>query len=86
MYNKKVLKTLLRLTAATHYLFERFIAKKVCTARSRTNHNTVPLTNWNKYFYIDKSAIKVVINNSSEKSKKKKKKKKKKKRRRRRWY
>ena len=47
--------------------FERFIAKKVCTAWSRTSYNTVPLTNLNKYLYNGKSEITVNINNSSEK-------------------
>ena len=45
----------------------RFIAKKLCTACSRTNNKIVPLTNLNKYLYNDKSGIKVNINNTSEK-------------------
>jgi hypothetical protein len=46
---------------------ERFIAKKVCTACSRTNNKIAPLNILNKYLYNGKSEIKVNINNSSEK-------------------
>jgi hypothetical protein len=35
--------------------FLRFIAKKVCTAFSRTSYKTIPLINLNKYLYNDKS-------------------------------
>jgi hypothetical protein len=45
----------------------RFIAKKLCTACSRTNNKIVPLTNLNKYLYNGKSGIKVNVNNTSEK-------------------
>ena len=31
--------------------FERFIANKVCTERSRTNYKIVPLTNLEKNIY-----------------------------------
>jgi hypothetical protein len=41
----------------TRYFFERLIAKKVCTAFSRTSYKIVPLTNLNKYLYNDKSEI-----------------------------
>jgi hypothetical protein len=52
--------------------FERFIAKKVCTACSSTSYKIVPLTNLNKYLYNDNSEIKVnIYYNSSEKLKKK---------------
>jgi len=54
----------------TYNLFERFIAKKVCTACSRTNNKIVPLTNLNKYLYNGKGEMKVNINNNSEKFKK----------------
>jgi len=47
-------------------LFERFIAKKVCTACSRTNNKIVPLNNLNKYFSDGKGEMKVNINNNSE--------------------
>jgi len=47
----------------------RFIAKKVCTAISRTGYKILPLTNLNKYLYNNKSEIKVNINISSEKFK-----------------
>jgi Zn ribbon nucleic-acid-binding protein len=46
--------------------FLRFIAKKVCTACSKTN-KIVPLTNVNKCVYNDKSETEVFTNNSSEK-------------------
>jgi hypothetical protein len=49
------------------FFFERFIAKKVCTACSRTNNNIVPLANLNKYLYNGKSEIKMNMNNNSEK-------------------
>jgi len=45
-------------------LKKTFIAEKVCTARSRTNNKTVPLTNINKYLRNGKSEIDVNINNS----------------------
>jgi hypothetical protein len=49
------------------HFFERFIAKKVCTAGSRTNYKTVPLTNLNKYLYEGKCEINLNVNNRSEK-------------------
>ena len=41
----------------TRYFFERLIAKKVCTAFSRTSYKIVPLTNLNKYLYNDKFTL-----------------------------
>jgi len=50
--------------------FKIFIAKKVCTACSRTNNDIVPLIILNKYLYNGKSEMKLNINNNSENSKK----------------
>jgi hypothetical protein len=51
--------------------FLRFIAKKVCTACSRTSYKIVPSTNLNKYLHNDTSEAEVNINisvyNGSEK-------------------
>jgi hypothetical protein len=51
--------------------FKIFIAKKVCTACTRTSYKTVPLTNLNKYVHNDTSETELNINrsvnNSSEK-------------------
>jgi hypothetical protein len=44
------------------FLFLRFIAKKVCTACSRTSYKIVPLTNLNKYSYNDTSETEVNVN------------------------
>ena len=49
------------------FFFERFIAKKVCTAYSRASFKIVSLTNLNKYLYNCKTEIKVNIKNNSEK-------------------
>ena len=49
------------------FFFERFIAKKVCTACSRNSYKIVLLTNLNKYLYNGGSEIKVNTNNSIEK-------------------
>ena len=48
-------------------LFERFIAKKVCTTCSRTRYKIVPVTNLNKYLYDGTSETGVNTNNGSEK-------------------
>ena len=52
-------------------LFERFIAKKVCTACSRTNNKIVLLINLNKYLSNGKREMTANVNNNSEKLKKK---------------
>jgi hypothetical protein len=41
--------------------FERCIAKKVCTACSRTSYKIVHLTNLNKYLHNGKSEIKLNV-------------------------
>jgi Na+-transporting NADH:ubiquinone oxidoreductase subunit NqrF len=46
-------------------IFLRFIAKKVCTACSRTNYKIVPHANLNSYLYSGKRGIKVNISNGS---------------------
>jgi hypothetical protein len=47
-------------------LFERFIAKKVCTACSRTNKKIIPMNNLNKYLSNGKGDTKVNVNNNGE--------------------
>jgi hypothetical protein len=52
------------------YFLERFIAKKVYTARWRTNNRLVPATNLNKYLYSGKSERKVNVNKAAKTKKK----------------
>ena len=47
--------------------FLRFIAKKVCTAYSKSNNKIVPITNLNKCVYNEKSETEGNIKNNSEK-------------------
>ena len=53
-------------------IFLRFIAKKVCTACSRTSYKVVPVTNLNNYLYSDTSETEECVNNGRKNSKKKK--------------
>ena len=43
------------------FFFERFIAKKICTACWRTSYKIVPLTNLNKFLYNGKCEIEVNV-------------------------
>jgi hypothetical protein len=53
------------------FIKKKIIAKKVCTACSRTSYKTVPLTNVNKSLHNDTSEtevkINITVNNGSEK-------------------
>jgi len=57
------------------YCFERFNARKLCTACSSKSYQTVPFINLNKYLHNDtretEENVNIIVNNGSEKLKKK---------------